>query len=36
MYNYDNKELDKVVDNIIFGFFKETETEMVLLSDLGQ
>tara|TARA_B100000927_G_C16139293_1_gene338674 strand:- start:263 stop:541 length:279 start_codon:yes stop_codon:yes gene_type:complete len=35
MYNYDNKELDKVVDNIIFGFFKETETEMVLLSDLG-
>ena len=35
MYNYDNKELDKVIDNIIFGFFKETETEIVLLSDLG-
>ena len=35
MYNYDNKELDKIVDNIIFNFFKETETEMVLLCDLG-
>ena len=35
MYNLSNDELDKKISEEIDVFFKETDSEMVLLSDLG-
>ena len=35
MYNLSNEELDKKIAEEIDVFFKETDSEMVLLIDLG-
>jgi len=36
MYNYTNNELDEKIKECIDTFFKESNAEMVMLSDMGK